>query len=86
MGFRTVVVNSRCKLEFRLNYLIVRGEAEKRIYINEINTLIVQSTVVSLTAVLLCELFDDDLRKLYHHCELQKVAILLLESAKNVRY
>ena len=56
MGFRTVVVNSRSKLECRLNFLIVRGETEKRIYINEINTLIVQSTAVSLTAALLSEL------------------------------
>lgn len=51
MGFRTVIVNSRCKLEFRL-----RGETERRIYIDEISTLIVQSTAVSLTAALLAEL------------------------------
>ncbi len=51
MGFRTVIVNSRCKLEFRLS-----RETEKRIYIDEINTLIVQSTAVSLTAALLAEL------------------------------
>lgn len=44
MGFRTVIVNSRSKLEFRLNYLVIRGETEKRVFINEINTLIVQST------------------------------------------
>lgn len=56
MGFRTVIVNSRCKLEFRLNFMILRGETEKRIYIDEINTLIVQSTAVSLTAALLAEL------------------------------
>ena len=56
MGFRTVIVNSRCKLEFRLNFMIFRGETEKRIYIDEINTLIVQSTAVSLTAALLAEL------------------------------
>lgn len=31
MGFRTVIVNSQAKLEFRLNFMIVRGENEKRI-------------------------------------------------------
>lgn len=56
MGFRTVIVNSRCKLEFRLNFMILRGETERRIYIDEISTLIVQSTAVSLTAALLAEL------------------------------
>lgn len=65
MGFRTVVVNSRCKLEFRLNYLIARGETEKRIYINEINTLIVQSTAVSLTAALLSELVRNNVKVIF---------------------
>lgn len=65
MGFRTVVVNSRCKLEFRLNFLIVRGETEKRVYINEINTLIVQSTAVSLTAALLAELVRSGVKVIF---------------------
>lgn len=56
MGFRTVIIKNRAKLEVRLNSLIVRGEQEKKIFIDEINTLIVQSTAVSLTAALLCEL------------------------------
>jgi CRISPR-associated protein Cas1 len=65
MGFRTVVVNSRSKLECRLNFLIVRGETEKRIYINEINTLIVQSTAVSLTAALLSELVRNNVKVVF---------------------
>lgn len=67
MGFRTVIVNSRCKLEFRLNFMILRGETEKRIYIDEINTLIVQSTAVSLTAALLAELVKNGVTKLFFH-------------------
>ena len=66
MGFRTVVVNSRSKLECRLNFLIVRGETEKRIYINEINTLIVQSTAVSLTAALLSELVRNNVKVVFY--------------------
>lgn len=65
MGFRTVVVNSRCKLEFRLNYLVIRGEKERKIFINEINTLIVQSTAVSLTAALLCELAKNNVKVIF---------------------
>ena len=56
MGFRTVIIKNRAKLEVRLNSLIVRGEQEKKVFLEEINTLIVQSTAVSLTASLLCEL------------------------------
>lgn len=65
MAFRTVVVNSRCKLEHKLNYLIIRGENEKRIYLNEINTLIVQSTAVSLTASLLSELVKNNVKVIF---------------------
>lgn len=65
MGFRIVVVNSRCKLETRLNYLVVRGESEKKIYIHEINTLIVQSTAVSLTAALLSVLIENRVKVIF---------------------
>lgn len=65
MGFRTVVVSSRCKLEYRLNYLVVRGECERKVHINEINTLIVQSTAVSLTAALLCELAKNNVKVIF---------------------
>lgn len=56
MSFRTVVVRNRAKLDFQLNYLVCRGEAENRIHLSEITCLIVESTAVSLTAALLCEL------------------------------
>lgn len=65
MGFRTAVVNSRCKLECRLNFLVIRGETERKIYLNEINTLIVQSTAVSLTAALLCELTKNNVKVIF---------------------
>lgn len=65
MGFRTVIVNSCCKLESRLNYLVIRGEKEKKIYINEINTLIVQSTAVSLTAALLADLAENNVKVIF---------------------
>lgn len=65
MGFRTVIIKNRAKLEFRLNSLIVRGEQEKKIFIDEINTLIVQSTAVSLTAALLCELMKRNINVIF---------------------
>ena len=65
MGFRTVIVNSRCKIELRLNFLVVRGETEKKIYISEINTIIVQSTAVSMTAALLSELIKNNIKVIF---------------------
>lgn len=65
MGFRTVVIKSRAKLEVRLNSLIIRGEQEKKIFLDEINTLIIQSTAVSLTASLLCELMKNNVKVIF---------------------
>ena len=65
MGFRTVIIKNRAKLEVRLNSLIVRGEQEKKVFIDEINTLIIQSTAVSLTASLLCELMKRNIKVIF---------------------
>ena len=65
MGFRTVIIKNRAKLETRLNSLIVRGEQEKKIFLDEINTLIIQSTAVSLTASLLCELMKRNIKVIF---------------------
>jgi len=56
MGFRTVVVRTRSKLEYSLNYLVCRNEEVKRIFLDEISILIIQSTCVSFTAALVSEL------------------------------
>ncbi len=56
MSWRVVVITRRCKLEYKLGYLVCRGEELKKVYLAEIDTLIVESTGVSLTAALLCEL------------------------------
>ncbi|MCL2756412.1 MAG: type II CRISPR-associated endonuclease Cas1 [Firmicutes bacterium] len=49
MSFRTVVVRKRSKIETRLDYLVVRGETENLIHINEIGTLIVETPAVAIT-------------------------------------
>ncbi|MBR3864984.1 MAG: type II CRISPR-associated endonuclease Cas1 [Clostridia bacterium] len=65
MGFRTVIIKNRAKLEVRLNNLIIRGEQEKKVFLDEINTLIIQSTAVSLTASLLCELTKKNIKVIF---------------------
>lgn len=65
MAFRTVVVTSRCKLEYSLNYLICRGEDEKRIAISEISTLIIQNVGVAITAALLSKLMEAKVKVIF---------------------
>lgn len=65
MGFRTIVIKSRAKLDFSLNYLVCRSEKEKRIHLDEISILIIESTAVSLTAALLSELVKKKIKVIF---------------------
>jgi len=56
MSWRTVVISSSAKLDYQMGYMVVRREGITKIHINEINTVIVETTAVSLTAALLAEL------------------------------
>lgn len=60
MGFRTVVVKNRCKLEYSLNYLVIRNqEGEQKIHISEIEAVILQSTQISITTALVANLLEN---------------------------
>lgn len=65
MGFRVVNIKSRCKLEIRLNYLVVRGETEKKILIDEISVLIIANTQISLTAAVVSRLIQNKVKIIF---------------------
>ena len=65
MSWRVVVVRGRCKLEYKLGYLVCRGEEVKKLFLNEISSLVVESTAVSLTAALLSELIKNKVNVLF---------------------
>ena len=54
MSWLTVVITKQSKLDFKMNYMIVRqGFDVKKVFIDEIYMVIIESTAVSLIAVLL---------------------------------
>lgn len=60
MGWRTLKISNIAKLELRLDKLVVRYVDEQiQIFINEIDTLIIENTAVSLTASLMVELLKN---------------------------
>ena len=66
MGFRTVVVSTHSKLELSLNYLVFKTPDEvKRINIDEIQTLIIESTAVAITTSLLSELVRNKIKVIF---------------------
>lgn len=64
-AFRTISINSRCKLEVQLDYLIVRGENEIKILMDEISTLIISNTQCSMTAAALSRLMEHKVKIIF---------------------
>lgn len=65
MSWRTVVISSKCKLSYKNNYLIVRNDDVKMIHLSEMNTLVIDTTLVSITTMLLCELLDRKIKVIF---------------------
>ena len=57
MGWRTVIISNTAKLDYKMDYLVVRSSNQvSRIHLSEISLIVVETPSVSLTAYLLCEL------------------------------
>ncbi len=58
MSWRTVVINSKAKLSYKNDYMIIRGENVNQIHLSEINTVVINSTAVTITSYLIAELLN----------------------------
>lgn len=59
MGWRTVVIESPCRLSYKNEHTLIRGEKDISVYIPEIDTLLVATTQCVTSAVLICELLKN---------------------------
>ena len=62
MGWRTVIVSKNCKLSYKNNYLIIRSEELKMIHLSEINMIIIENGMVSITSYLINELANNKIK------------------------
>ncbi len=66
MSWRTVVISNTAKLDYKLNCMMVRqNDVTTQIHLSEIGTLILESTAISLTASLLCELMHQKIKVIF---------------------
>ena len=66
MAFRTLIISTHCKLEYSLEYLVYRGvDATKRIFLNEISTILIESTQVSITTSLINEIVKRKIKVIF---------------------
>lgn len=65
MSWRTVVITSRCKLDYKMGFMVVRAEETKKIFIDEIALLLIENPAVSLTGCLLEALVEKKIRVIF---------------------
>lgn len=65
MGWRTVIVNRNCKLSYKNDYLIIRSDDLKMIHLSEINMIMVENCMVSITSYLINELANKKIKIIF---------------------
>ena len=70
LSWRTVIIRNGAKLDLKLGYLVIRNEEALKIHLNEIAVLIIESTAVSLTSALLCEMTKKKIKIIF--CDEQR--------------
>ena len=66
MSWRTVVIESRCKLDYKMGFMVVRAEETKKIFLDEIAILLIENPAVSLTGCLLETLVEKKITQYLH--------------------
>lgn len=66
MSFRTVVITRQSKISYKNRFMVVKNESEEKlIHLSEIDTIIVDSINVSISAYLLKELSDNKINIIF---------------------
>lgn len=65
MSWRTVIIEGRCKLDYRMGYMVVRSAEVKRVFLEEIAVLVIENPAVSMTGCLLEALVAQKIRVIF---------------------
>ena len=65
MSWRTVVIERRCKLDLKMNYMEIRSDETIKIFLDEIAILIIENPAVSMTGCLLNALTERKIKVIF---------------------
>ena len=65
MSWRTIVVSKSAKLDYQMGYMVVRQEETTKIFLNEISTVILETTAIFITGTLMCELVKNKIKVVF---------------------
>lgn len=77
MSWRTVVIDSQSKLDYKMGYLVIRNTETKRILLDEIAILMIENPAVSLTGYLLAALTEKKIKVIFCDTKRNPTAELL---------
>lgn len=60
-----IVISKQAKLDFKMGYLVVRGETTTKVHLSEVHTLLIEHTAVSITCFLLEELVSRKIKVIF---------------------
>lgn len=65
MGFRTLVITKRAKLNLTMGFLEIRGEETLKVFLDDIDILVIDNQAVSMTAALVTELIKKKIKIIF---------------------
>lgn len=65
MGFRTIAITKRAKLNLTMGFLEVRGEETTKIFLDDIDILMIDNQAVSMTAALMTKLMQKKIKVIF---------------------
>lgn len=77
MSWRTVVISTQCKLDYKMGYLVVRGEEVKRVFLDEIAILVIENPAISFTGCLMEALTEKKIKVIFCDAKRSPVAELV---------
>lgn len=83
MSWRTVIINSQCKLDYKMGFLVVRSDDVKRIYLDEIAILLIENPAVSLTGCLIEALTEKKIKVIFCDSKRNPIAELVSHAKRH---
>lgn len=65
MSWRTVIIENQAKLDYKMGYMVVRGNDTKRILVDEIQVLVLENPTIALTGCLLEALTENKVKVIF---------------------
>ena len=65
MSWRTVIISNQSKLDYKMGYMVVRGEETHRVSLEEIAVLVIENPAVSLTGCLVEALIEKKVKVIF---------------------